>query len=408
MSAIIGPMSPRWQRTVTVIGGGIVGSYVAYELARSGCAVEVLDAGGGPNASSGNAGILALSYAKPMSNPQALVVGARSVLGLAHDVELGRPISGRTIRWLTRFVLESRPFRGQRAARTIAEMARHSVAIYDKFAERESLDLGFRRTGWLYVARSAAALRAQQSLAESLTAVGVRSQIVRGRALYDLEPGLSPGLTGGVFYPDDISMDPRHVTSAVRQAARRAGVHYSSERVIYAQTDPGRVLSLRTEGGRTVDANDYVIATGAQSADVGRLLGVPLPVEPAYGYSLVVPTRGRLGARALMNLDDHVVINPGDDSVRLTSGMQFGGGSESMPTDDQISGLRSSAEAVLPALRDVEASGIAWRGARPMTPSGLPIVKRFGANVVAVTGHGTLGMTLAPHTAQMARTLITS
>ena len=405
MSAPRGSMSAG--RTVAVIGGGIVGSYVAYELARSGWTVEVLDAAGGPNASSGNAGILALSYAKPMSNPQALVAGARSVLGLAHDVELARPIRGRTVRWMARFALESRPFRAQRAAHTIAEMARHSVVLYDELADRESVDLGFRRTGWLYVARDAAALRTQQSLAESVASVGVRSQVIHGQELYDLEPGLSPGLTGGVFYPDDISMDPGHVTSAVVEAARRAGTQYSSERVVSAQLDRGRVLSLRTETGRTVNADNFLIATGAQSADVGRMLGVRLPVEPAYGYSLVIPTSGRLGTRALMNLDDHVVVNPGDDSVRITGGMQFGGGSERTPTDDQVSGLRRSAEAVLPALRDVQAAGVAWRGARPMTPSGLPIVNRFGANVVAVTGHGTLGMTLAPHSAQRACSLIT-
>jgi glycine/D-amino acid oxidase-like deaminating enzyme len=404
MTSPDGPMSAGG--TVAVIGGGIVGSYVAYELARTGCTVEVLDPASGPSASVGNAGILALSYAKPMSNPQALVAGARSVLGLSHDVELARPIRGRTLGWMTRFVVESRPFRAQRAASAVAEMARHSVVLYDELADRESVDLGFRRTGWLYVARDAAALRAQQSLAESMTSVGVRSQVVRGAELYDLEPELRPGLAGGVFYPDDISMDPRRVTAAVAEAAQRSGAHYAPERVVSAELDRGRVLSLRTESGRTVHAQNFVIATGAHSAEVGRMLGVRLPVEPAYGYSLVIPTSGRIARRALMNLDDHVVVNPGDESVRITGGMQFGGSSEVTPTEDQIAGLRTSAEAMLPALREVQADGIAWRGARPMTPSGLPIVNRFGVNVVAVTGHGTLGMTLAPDSAQRACSLI--
>jgi D-amino-acid dehydrogenase len=407
MTAVGGPLSARRPRTVAVIGGGIVGSYVAYELARSGCAVEVVDAGNGPNASSGNAGILALSYAKPMSNPHALVAGARLVLGLGRDFELVRPMSARTMRWLARFVIDSRPFRAHRAARKVAEMARHSVTLYDELAARESVDLGFRRTGWLYVARSSTALRGQQSLAASLASVGVRSHFVHGQQLYELEPALCSGLAGGVFYPDDISMDPRHLTSTVARAASGVGVRYTAGRVMSADIDHGRLVALRTESGRAVTADEYVIATGAQSADLGRLLGIRLPVEPAYGWSLVLRTPRPVATRALMNLEDHVVINPGDDSIRITGGMQFGGGAESVPTDEQVSRLRSSAEAVLPALRDVDDAGTSWRGARPMTTSGLPIVDRFGPNLIAVTGHGTLGMTLAPHTAFLARSLIT-
>lgn len=140
-------MSPTRRPSVAVIGAGIAGSYVAYELARTGCSVEVLDPQNAPNASSGNAGILAISYAKPMSNPRTVLAGIKSFVGPGHDVEIARPLTARTVRWLLRFGIDSRPFRAQSAAATVYAMARRSIELYDELADRDNVDLAFRRTG---------------------------------------------------------------------------------------------------------------------------------------------------------------------------------------------------------------------------------------------------------------------
>lgn len=389
-----------------MIGAGIVGSYVAYELAGAGCSVEVIDPLDGPNASSGNAGIIAISYAKPMSNPRTVLTGMKSLVSRGHGVELARPLSAGTIRWLLRFVIASRPRRAQAAAATVYAKARRSVELYDELADREHVDLAFRRTGWLYVARDLKAIRQQQRLADALRGVGVRSRRIAADELAALEPSLGHGHLGAVLYPDDISIDPRHVTATVADAARRHGATFTRERVAAAELRSGSVRSLRTDTGRRVHADRVVIAGGGDSADVGRLVGVRLPVERAYGWNLVLPTAGQLALHALMSIEDHVVINSGPRSVRITGGMQFGGACDAPPTIRQISALRASAEQVLPAIGELAAEGTCWRGARPMTPSGLPIVRRCNLNTFAVTGHGTLGMTLAPQTARDCRDLV--
>ncbi len=389
-----------------MIGAGICGSYLAYELARAGCAVEVLDPLDAPNASSGNAGILALSYAKPMSNPATLVTGIKSLIGPGHDVEIARPVTGETLRWLLRFGVESRPFRARSAAPTVHAMARRSVELYDELAARENVDLGLRRTGWLHVARSSKALRSQQRLARSLTGVGVRSELIAAAELGALEPGLGPGHCGGVLYPDDISFDPGRLTALVGDLARRHGAVFTKAHVVAADVHSGRVDSLRSDDDRTIRADRYVIATGGDSAAFGKLLGVRLPVERAYGWNLVLPTDAPLARRALMGVEDHVVINPGPHSVLITGGMQFGGTPAAAPGPRQVSALRKAAERVLPGIERIEAEGSSWRGARPMTASGLPILRRCNGNTFAMTGHGTLGMTLAPATARTCRDLV--
>lgn len=402
-------MSPASRPRVAVVGAGIVGSLTAYELARAGCEVDVYDAdplSAETSASFGNAGVLALSYALPMSNPRNLWAGVRSLAGGGHDVEVARPVGARTARWMLRFALESRPFRAASAAQAIHAAAQRSVELYDDLASREGLDLGFRRTGWLYVGASASAVRLQEKLAAQLASVGVRARSVPAAELRELEPGLNSDLAGGVLYPGDVSMDPRRLTQAVREAARAQGVRFHHARVTGADRHGGRVRTLRTETGATVQADQFLVAAGAASASLGGMLGVRIPVTRGSGWSLTLPSARPLTSRSVMGIENHVVINDCNGSVRISGGMRFGGPAHQPPPLAQLARLRTAAEAIVPGIAEIPEEGEAWIGARPMTPSGLPFVRRVDPGAVVVTGHGTLGMTLAPQSAEEACRLV--
>lgn len=396
-------------RRIAVIGAGIVGSSVAYELALAGCDVTVYDSEPADSthcASFGNAGILALSFAKPMSNPRMLWRGVRSLATGGHDVDFAQPLGRSTMRWMLRFGVESRPFRARRAAHEVFSTARQSLDLYTALEQRESLDLGLRRTGWLYVGRDREAVEQQARAAGELAPVGVRSEVKAAAELRELVPGLAADLAGGVFYPDDVTMRPAQLVAVVRQAARQRGVSFEQARITGFHQHDGRVGWAATERGETLTADQFVIATGAESPLLGGLLGTHVPVTRGTGWSLTLPTEEPLAGLAVMGIEDHVVINPQQDCVRITGGMRFGGPTDQQATNAEIAQLRASAEAVLPAIRDIAAEGVSWTGARPMTPSGLPFVRRVNASAVVATGHGTLGMTLAPHTAQTVRRLV--
>jgi reactive intermediate/imine deaminase len=94
--------------------------------------------------------------------------------------------------------------------------------------------------------------------------------------------------------------------------------------------------------------------------------------------------------------DAHVVISPGSDYVRITSGMEFGAHDAPGPLPSAIARMRRHAEMTVPGLRDLPRDGVAWRGARPMTPTGVPIMRPIADNLIAAVGHNTQGMTLGP------------
>lgn len=319
-------MSPD-RADVAVVGGGVVGSCVAYLLARAGVAVAVLDPAPGKGASAGNAGLVVPSYTVPMSNPDALAVGLRSLLGKTPGM-LARPLSARTLVWLARFVLASRPGRAWRDTRVLHEMAETSRRCYDQL--QSEVDFPLRDTGFLHLVRDRRVWAAELRTARRLATIGVHSDALAPGELAALEPGLANGFIGAIRYPGDASLDPERTTRAFAEAAVRHGAVFHTERVVGVRTAAGRIDAVETTG-RSVAARAFVLAAGADSAAVGRLFGVRLPVEPAYGWSLTLPTQGLLLHHAVQFADEHVVVNSGPDRIRLTGGMEFGGPASAAP-----------------------------------------------------------------------------
>lgn len=389
-------------QSIIIVGGGIVGNFLAYECALAGWDVDVFDPQPEPAASYANAGIMALSYAQPMSNPRALVTGAKFVLAGEGGIELANPLTPSTLGWLSKFAWASRPGHTKRHIRTVYNMARTSVDLYAELEQRESVDLHLRRTGWLYVATSPKALRAQAREAATVAPAGVRSQLLDAAEIRAHEPALAGDIAGGVFYPDDVSFHPGHVTATVRNAAKSRGARFHAASVTSGRAaSGGGAASVETDLGEHFRARHVVIAAGAHSDEVARLFGGRVAVEPGVGWSVEIPTDGPVASRALMSIEDHVVINPDDTRVRLSGGMRFGGEPRTAPTPAEIDALVRAATRLVPAVGELDREGAVARiGARPMTADGLPVFKEIGRGVTVLTGHGTLGMTLAPFTAR--------
>jgi D-amino-acid dehydrogenase len=168
------------------------------------------------------------------------------------------------------------------------------------------------------------------------------------------------------------------------------------------------VTGVVTDGGSQIDGDALVLAAGVWSGPLSKRLGVPMPIRPGKGYS-VDYSPAPIQLRCALTLEDaRVAVTPLDGMLRLAGTMEFGGFDESVNTV-RVDAIRRAATEAFTDWGEPSGEKTPWAGLRPMTPDGLPIIGRLGplSNAFIASGHGMLGLTLAPGTAEIITEMVT-
>jgi glycine oxidase len=337
---------------VAVVGGGLIGLYVAWRARERGLSVAVFDAGD----EDGVAWPVAAGMLAPTSEAQFGDAGRRALeLGLA--------------------ALERWPSAAQ------------------ELGLASGLDPQLRDAGTLVLARDrdeAEALDRELRFREKL---GLPVSRLLPSAARRAEPALAPTLRAALDVPGDHSVDPRRVVAGLRYLvgdALRPGT-----RVADVAPD-----AVELESGEQVPAGRVVVAAGAWS---GELAGVP--VRPLKGQVLRLRDPGGPGliSRTLRFAGTYLVPR-GDGRYVLGATMEDRGFDASVTAGGVYELLRDAGELV-PGVTELEIEQTV-AGFRPATPDNLPLIGDRGDGVVLATGHGRDGVLLAPLTADLVADLL--
>jgi glycine oxidase len=348
-----------------VVGGGVIGCVIAWELAQRGLAVTVLERGTPGRAATWAAG--------GMLSPLAET---------AHHSEFFRLAVASLDRW---------PAFAQRLRRTTGT------------------DVEFRPAGKLHVAFTAFDVTTLQSMHARGNGFGV--DLLSAAEARALEPALAPDITAALLVGRDHRVNTRVLGETTWRAAEAAGARVQSgapAQGIELRGPQGRrhVAAIMLADGTTLHSALAVIAAGAWSAALHGLPR-PLPVEPVRGQMFAVEPAEPLFA--------HVIEAPGCYLIPRESGRLLVGatsehvGFEPGPTPASIGALRQAAVRVAPAIAQLPIAE-SWAGFRPGTPDELPII---GADPTVnglfyATGHYRNGVLLAPVTGEIIAGLVTA
>jgi D-amino-acid dehydrogenase len=376
---------------VVVVGAGVVGVCAAYELARAGAKVTVLDRGAvGAECSWGNAGLLVPCHARPIAAPENLRAGLRWMV--RRDSPFGMRPQPSLAPWLLRYARASTAARAAAGETLQRDLSVEGLARFDELAA-EGIDGGYRRTGMLTVHSSPEHAVAE---AESETGRALGARLLTAGEAREAEPALTGPLRAGVLFPDQGQCDPIQLVADIAAAARRAGAEVRpGDEVRDVAQEPGgvRVGDLR--------AGHAVIAAGVWSGALAASLGAGLPLVAGKGYAVdYEPSRLRM---PLYLYDARCVANPMSARLRLTGGLVLGRG-EGGGDPRRVEAIRRVAAATL----GVSAPKLEWSGLRPCTPDGLPVIGPHprAERVILATGHGMLGVTLGPLTGRLVAGLV--
>jgi glycine oxidase len=345
---------------VVVVGAGLIGLGIAYELAKRDVSVMVLD----------------------------------------------RDEPARAASWAGAGMLA--PFSEKLPDEAMLALCRDSLAMYPAFAdelrERSGVDVRLRRDGTLHVALDDGRLAELAVHAETYRRNGGDVTMLGRNDVLAREPMLARSLAGAVFVANEAQVDNRRLGRALLGACETLGVRFERVAEIALECDARRVRGLRTERG-FMAAGTVVNAAGAWA---GKLDGVPeavrIPVHPVAGEMLAIALP-RAAMRAQVWLG-HRYLVPRDDGRLLVGATVEERGFDARVTAAGLHDLLDAALAVAPAL-----AGFAvvetWAGLRPGSPDGRPFLgaTALGGYVVA-SGHFRNGILLAPITARLIADLI--
>jgi D-amino-acid dehydrogenase len=412
---------------IAVVGAGIVGVTTAWELAASGHEVTVYERHGSvaEETSFANAGMVAPGYVTPWASPGMPGKVLRQ-LGARHAAV--RLHADFDLLWAWRFWRACRTRTWQANRLRMQRLASYSRDRLRGLTDALGLDYE-RRRGFLVLLRTKKELAAAEAGLESLAALGTRHQLVDPGRCREIEPGLCEAtpLHAGLHLPDEEVGNCRQFALLLRRQATRQGVRFRfSTEVTRLHAGPAPRVEARVQpraprtepslGGASSDAfpdtrpderedenerYDAIVVCAALGApDLLKPLGVRVPLQPVYGYSVTAPLRPEEqslveGPRAgLMDERYKVAISRLGSRVRVAGSAEVGG-----RRDRHHAGAIATLYQVLadwfPGAALV-GQAQHWKGARPMLPDGPPVLGASGVDSIWLNlGHGSSGWALA-------------
>lgn len=345
---------------IVLIGGGVIGLSIAFELATRGASVRVLDQG---------------------------QLGRESSWAGAGMITPGNPAGAKSPD--TRLRAESFVLWPDWTAR---------------LREESGIDTGFVRCGGIELSPDRSASEVA-SIAAKFQSEGVRAELIGSRELRTLEPNLNPELGDAVHLPDYCQVRNPRLLKALLGVCLARGVELSpGSQVIGFERDGQRVTAVRTPT-EMISAEQFVVCSGAWSQSVLAQAGGSIRVAPVRGQivlleTLPLPTRRiiEVGARYIVpRADGRLLIGSTEEHV----------GFEKRNTAEAVAELIRFGSDLVPSLKAARFERC-WSGLRPGSPSGLPYLGRVPStdNLFVAAGHFRAGLMLSPITALLLRQVL--
>jgi D-amino-acid dehydrogenase len=394
---------------VIVVGGGVVGLCCAYELARAGADVAVLERGRlGEGASRGNTGWVTPSFTYPLPAPGVIGQGLRALLRGSGPLVIHPSLDPAFVRWLWQFRRSCSRARWERGVRALLALNARTTELYDGYAAA-GVVFEMHASGLVVAARSAAGLEPYRALFRELAALGFSGEIgeLGGTDVRALEPALGPRVSCGLHARVDRHVRPESLIAGLAAHLATAGVELHEGTDVRGVTASGGGVRVETRSG-PFPADRAVVAAGAGSAALLEALGVRVPLVGGKGYSVTLAGGGARPRHALYLAEAKVGVSAYRDSVRIAGVFELGR-RDVEAGERRLAAMLATVEPYFEAWRPAaERRLLGWAGLRPTTPDGLPLIGAAPSTegVYVATGHGMLGVTLAPSTAALLAPLV--
>jgi glycine oxidase len=318
------------------------------------------------------------------------------------DVDLVDPAPGKGASWAAAGMLApvTEVHYGEES---LLQLNLRSADRYPSFvAELETfvdINVGYRRSGTLMVARDADENQELAELWRYQQRLGLESKRLRSRECRQLEPGLAPSIRGGILVENDHQIDNRALVRALLDACHKSGVRVLKNAALEVQEEGGRASGVVLDSGEVLRSNAVLVAAGSRSNAIAGVSPATIPVRPVKGQLLHLsgPPRSDVASHTVRGIDVYAVPR-GDGRLVVGATVEERGFDESLTAGAVYTLLRDIYE-ILPGITELELRETVV-GLRPGTPDNEPLIGETNIEgLLVATGHYRNGVLLTPVTA---------
>lgn len=348
---------------VLIIGGGVIGTAIAYNLRKLNVDVMLLEREEiGSQASSAAAGLLAPLGPLPGPGPLADLL-------------------------LSSFAM--------------------FPSLIPELEEASHLDLGYEQLGALRTVRNPRRITNLKKRMQAWEPLGLQMYWLTGDEARRQEPLLGPEICAAIYVPEESQIRAPQLVKAFAKAASNLGAKmYAHSEVVGLHKDHERIIGVFTDQGEIIACNHLILAPGAWAALYEKWLNIHLPVSPLRGQLLSL--QGTAMPLKHLIFGNAVYIAPKGNSI-LVGATKEEAGFDIRVTEQGTTWLYETATKFVPDLAESKKEAV-WAGLRPSTPDRWPILGTAPnwQNVTLATGHNSVGIILSAITGKVIAELITS
>ncbi len=393
--------------TTVIVGAGIIGTAIAYELQKRGHQVVLVDKGEiGRGASYGNMASIAVTEFMPASRPSIWKQIPGWMLDPEGPVRVRPGYMPKLLPWFARFVAASRPGKLRQLEAQGAALCKRVFDDLLPLLRETGLEGELTDEGCLSLYLDEKEFRADREHIELLERFDFPHQRLSGDEARELEPALAKNIGMAVLFPQNRSLrDPfRLVNRLADKFTTLGGTVARGEVVGFDRND--RITTVKLADGGSISADKVVICGGAHSGRLSKILGEPIPLETERGYHTQIMTPGISMRHSIIWPARAFMVTPTAGGIRVGGTVEMAG-LDAAPDYRRSKVTVRRAQTALPNLKCENFSE--WMGHRPALPDTVPVLSASAktSGIFYATGHGHLGVTYAATTARLMADLIT-
>ena len=294
------------------------------------------------------------------------------------------------------------------------EIALESSRIMQSLATELKRDIEYEKNGGMILIESAEDIPEMQNLVKQQRSSGLDVELLDSKEAREIEPSLSPDIAGAIFSSMDGHVNPISLCLAYAESAKESGARiFTNTEVTEIDISNGKVQGIITTKG-SIKANVVINSAGVYAPQIAKLVGIDLPIIPRRGQIAVTESVPRFIKRVMIcnrYIKSKFVTNQKDPlgiglaleqtksgNILIGSTREFVGYNRQV-TPEAIQAILKYAQRFIPALSELNIIRT-FAGLRPYTPNGLPILAKAKDidGFIISAGHEGDGIALSPVT----------